>query len=390
MQEKIKEKVVQETLIQKNVGMKIKHLRGVKKLNTVTLATKAGISQGQLSKIENGKATISIKNLTKLCNALETPLSCLFETEDKQTTQQHTINAVAGLENRGLHWFAGEILDFTDGAVALKPLGPFQFGTAYEQINYGFKENLDLFVEEIEYCESISPELRHLILPYCFRNEENRRAFFKSDYFMKKVINRLLKNGIRVLNPNWNWRRGMERVLLSRTPLISPHDVKGLRVRVNESEILSEVWKDMGAVPVKVPWPDVKEALKYKEVDLLPTRKALLFHNGFCEYAKYITLLGDIPSILGVFISEKKFRSFPRDIQESLANACDSTGEIFTHNVALLELKNEKSNLSCYGAAYLKVDLLPWKRKMFEIRTKMMDRGRLSKKTWREIETSRQ
>jgi len=384
----ISDKAVQETKIQENIGIKIRQLRSNKKLNAVALASMADISQGQLSKIENGKATISIKNLTRLCSILETPLSFIFQTGDEPSLENNVISAVAGLENQGLHWFAREISAYTNDAVVLKPLGPFQFGTAIEQIKYGFKGNLDLFVEGIVHFESMAPELKQLILPYCFRSEENRQAFLKTLFFQEKVIDRLLEKGIRLLNPKWNWMRGMERVLLSRNPIISPEDVKGLRVRVYESDVLAKFWENMGAIPVTIPWSKVNEALKMHKVDLLPTMKSLVYHNGYCEYARYITLLGDIPSILGVFISEEKYRSFSPDIQSSLEKACDSAGEIFSHNVVLLEKKNEKLNLSRYGATYLKVDKLTWHIKMFEIRKKMMDQGILSKQAWQEMENA--
>jgi TRAP-type C4-dicarboxylate transport system substrate-binding protein len=380
------DKAVQETLIQENIGIKIRQLRKVKQLNTVTLASKAGISQGQLSKIENGKATVSIKNLTRLCGILKTPLSVLFQIEDKENPETYIISAVAGLENQGLHWFAREISDYTNGAVVLKPLGSFQFGTAFEQISYGFKGNLDLFVEEIAHFESMAPSLDQLILPYCFRSEGNRQAFFKTRFFQENVINRMLENGIRVLNPNWNWMRGSERVLLSRKPIISPEDVKGLRVRVYESDVLARFWENMGSIPVSIPWSKINDALKNKEVDLLPTMKALLYHNGYCEYAKYITLLGDIPSIMGVFISDKKYSSFSPKTQESLRKACDSAGEIFSHNVNLFEKKNEKLNLSRFSVAYLKVDKLPWRLKTLEIRQKMIEQGILSGQAWQEMQ----
>lgn len=60
-----------------------------------------------------------------------------------------------------------------------------------------------------------------------------------------------------------------------------------------------------------------------------------------------------------LFSSEEKYGSFPPDIQKALADAGDSAREIFTHNVTLLEKKNEKSNLGRYGAAYLKVTYFP-------------------------------
>ena len=380
------EKALLEAVTQKNIGMKIKKLRVLKKLNTVTLASMAGISQGQLSKIENGKATISIKNLSQLCTILETPLIFLFQEEEETPPEKQIINAVAGLENQGLHWFSREIIDHTNGVVDLKPIGPVQFGTFIEQINFGFKGNLDIFIDGIELFESIAPSLNQLILPYCFRSEGNRQAFLKTRFFQENVINLLLENGVRFLNPNWNWMRGSERVLLSRKPIISPEDVKGLRVRVYESETLAGFWENMGAIPVSIPWSKINDALKNKKVDLLPTMKALLYHNGYCEYAKYITLLGDIPSVLGVFISDKKYRSFSPDIQKSLEKACDSAGEIFSHNVDLLERKNEKLNLSRFSVAYLKVDKLPWHLKTLEIREKMIDQGILSGQAWQEMQ----
>ena len=382
----LNDKAAQGILIQKSIGIKIKKLRVAKELNTVILASMAGISQGQLSKIENGKATISIKNLSRLCTALETSLNFLFQVEEITSQTKQTINVVPGLENQGLHWFSREIINQTDGAVDLKQFGPIQFGTFIEQINYGFKENLDLFIDGIELFDSMAPSLKHLILPYCFRSEENRQAFFATRFFQENVAKRLLGNGIRCLNPNWNWMRGIERVLLSRKPIISPEDVKGLRVRVYESDVLAKFWENMGAIPVNIPWLEINDALKNKEVDLLPSMKALLYHNGYCEYAKYVTLLGDIPSIMGVFISDKKYSSFSPKIQESLRKACDSAGEIFSHNVDLMEIKNEKLNLSRFSVAYLKVDKLPWRLKTFEIRQKMIDQGILSGQAWQEMQ----
>jgi transcriptional regulator with XRE-family HTH domain len=126
------DKAVQEDLIQKNVGIKIRELRKAGKMNAIDLASKAGISQGQLSKIETGKANVSIKNLAQLCRILGRPLNYLFQTEDKSTAVRHKISAVAGLENQGLHWFEQEVGSNTNGAVALNSLGTRQFGPAVD------------------------------------------------------------------------------------------------------------------------------------------------------------------------------------------------------------------------------------------------------------------
>ncbi len=49
------------------------------------------------SKIENGKATISIKILARPCDLLVRPLTDLFRTEPNASAARHAITAVSGL-----------------------------------------------------------------------------------------------------------------------------------------------------------------------------------------------------------------------------------------------------------------------------------------------------
>lgn len=380
------DKAVQEDLIQKNVGIKIRELRKAGKMNAIDLALKAGISQGQLSKIETGKANVSIKNLAQLCRILGRPLNYLFQTEDKSTAVRHKIIAVAGLENQGLHWFAQEVGSNTNGAVALNSLGTLQFGPAVDQIDLIFEGSVDLFIENLVQFYRIAPALKQLSLPYCFRDEQHRQAFLASQYFRENVTKVLLQKGIRLLNPNWNWIRGLEWVLVSRRPICTPEDVKGLKVRIFDCEHLRIFWDEMGAIPVVVPWSKVRKAIASGQVDVVPTKKALIYHNGFCSNAKYVTILGDIPDIMGVFITETKYSSFSPWIQHALEKGCDSAGNIFSLNLYHIEKKNERLNMSRYKVAYLKVDLSPWRLAVSRIRKKMTDQGLLPEQTLIEIE----
>jgi TRAP-type C4-dicarboxylate transport system substrate-binding protein len=355
-------------------------------MNAIDLASKAGISQGQLSKIETGKANVSIKNLARLCRILGRPLNYLFQTEDKSTAVRHRIIAVAGLENQGLHWFAQEVGSNTNGAVALNSLGTLQFGPAVDQIDLIFEGSVDLFIENLAQFYRIAPALKQLSLPYCFRDEQHRQAFLASPYFRKNVTEVLLQKGIRLLNPNWNWIRGLEWVLVSRRPICTPEDVMGLKVRIFDCEHLRIFWDEMGAIPVVVPWSKVRKAIASGQVDVLPTSKAFVYQNGFCSHARYVTILGDIPEIMGVLITETKYSSFSSEVQHALEKACDSAGNIFSLNLYHIEKKNERLNMSRYKAAYLKVDLSPWRLAVSRIRKKMTDQGTLPGQTLREIE----
>ncbi|MFK5925538.1 MAG: TRAP transporter substrate-binding protein DctP [Desulfuromusa sp.] len=385
------DKIAQEALIQKNVGRRIHHLRKDQKHNAVALAEKSGISQGQLSKIENGKATISIKNLAAICRALNHPLSDLFQSNEGAQIEKNAstiMTAVAGLEHQGLHWFEREISRHTNGAITLSALGPVQFGSVYEQIDLLLDDEIDLFAEELVHFDRIAPALRQFNLPYCFATQEKRLAFLRSNYFRENVTNILIEKGIRCLNPRWNWNRGLERVVISSRPIITLGDIKGLRVRIYKSEILKRFWEKMGAIPVFVPYAEIRQAIDSGKVDAVPLSKELLYRQGLCRNAKFITNLGDLDRIMGIFIAEKKYQSFSPEIQNSLKNACNSAGDIFSMNVKLAEDKNENLNMSRYGAVYLKVDLEPWRVETLRIRRELMAEKMLSHAAWEAMEKS--
>ena len=383
--------MAQETLIQKNVGERIHKLRKDKTLNAVALATAAGISQGQLSKIENGKATISIKNLAAICRVLDHPLSDLFQHKESAPVDSQSktvITAVAGLEHQGLHWFEREISRHTNGVMTLDTLGTIQFGPVHEQIDLLLNSEIDLFVEELVHFGSIATELKQFNLPYCFASHEKRLAFLQSDYFKTNVTNILLKRGIRCLNPRWNWSRGLERVIISNRPIITPEDVKGLRVRIYKSEVLKKFWEKMGAIPVFVPYAEIRQAIDTGKVDAVPLSKELLYRQELCRNARFVTNLGDIARIMGIFITEKKYRSLSSAMQTSLNNACDSAGDIFSMNVKLAEEKNENLNMSCFGAVYLQVNLEPWRLETLRIRRELMAEKILSQSAWEAMENA--
>ena len=383
--------MAQETLIQRNVGKRIHQLRKGQKLNAVELAKKAGISQGQLSKIENGKATISIKNLAAICRVLNHPLSDLFQNKESTPIGNHPttiVTAVAGLEHQGLHWFEREIFRHTNGLMTLNTLGTVQFGPVHEQIDLLLNGEIDLFVEELVHFDQIAPALKQFNLPYCFASQEKRLAFLRSGYFREKVTNILLEKGIYCLNPRWNWSRGLERVIISNRPIITPGDLKGMRVRIYKSEILKKFWEKMGAIPVSVPYAEIQQAIDSGKVDAVPLSKELLYRQKLCRNARFVTNLGDLDRIMGIFITRKKYLSFSPEIQNSLKNACDSAGDIFSTNVALAESKNESLNMSCFGAVYLKVDLEPWHLETLRIRKELMAEKILSQTAWEAMENA--
>ena len=63
----------------KMIGTRVKMLRITKGISQTELAKQIGVTQTHLSNIENGRAGLTIPNLIKLHDALNTPISSFFE-----------------------------------------------------------------------------------------------------------------------------------------------------------------------------------------------------------------------------------------------------------------------------------------------------------------------
>ncbi len=370
-----------EKRIQQRVGARVRELRQAAGIKAVALAGLADLSQGQLSKIENGKATLSVKTLARLCRIFDRPVGYLFQSFDEMPRVLGTLATVKGPENEGIQWFAEEVRKLAGGNLQLIPLSPSQIGSAVDQVDQLKEGLIDLFVEEPFYYGKFVNGFKVFSMPYAFNSEEHRWAFLGSLFFQQQLLEPMRRMGIRLINRKWNWLRGLEWVLASNRPLVSPQDLRGLKVRVVENQLMQRFWQALGARPVAVAWSEVRAALQSGEIDVLPTHKAHLYPLKFCRHARYVTLLGDLPPVLSVAVNEAKYQILSPEIQKALLEACDRAGIFFSRHVRQSELENEQLNSRRYQAAYLKVSLDPWQEAVARARRDLLAEGLLDSDT---------
>lgn len=67
-----------------DMGARLKQIRKERNIKLINLAHDSGISQPSLSNVENGKKTLSIETLEKVCNALGVSLSEFFSPQQTE------------------------------------------------------------------------------------------------------------------------------------------------------------------------------------------------------------------------------------------------------------------------------------------------------------------
>ncbi|WP_331774975.1 TRAP transporter substrate-binding protein [Sulfurospirillum sp. 1612] len=98
---------------------------------------------------------------------------------------------------------------------------------------------------------------------------------------------------------------GFRNITNSKRPIHTAADVKGLKIRVMNSQLHIAIWKDIGANPTPMPWP-IYTQLSQHVIDGQENPLAVIDQYKLYEVQKYLTLTRHVYSAL-VFVGSKQF-----------------------------------------------------------------------------------
>lgn len=157
------------------------------------------------------------------------------------------------------------------------------------------------------------PQLQVFELPFLFNSDE------EADYVMDQMFDQmseiLAKKGIVLILWGTNGWRSFG---TKSKPALSPADLKGLKMRAQESEVYINFYKALGATPVPIATPEVLVALKTGMVDGYDQTPVFSLSSSWINTVKYYTLTRHIYQPGAVIISKRFLDKQPADIQQAL------------------------------------------------------------------------
>lgn len=132
--------------------------------------------------------------------------------------------------------------------------------------------------------EKFTKKFRIFDLPFMFENIE------AVDRFQNSKTGEALKNSMRRrgLKGLAFWHNGMKQMSASR-PLITPADAKGLKFRVQASDVLVAQFKQLGSNPQKMAFKEVYGALQTKVIDGQENTWSNIYGKKFFEVQNGVT-----------------------------------------------------------------------------------------------------
>lgn len=247
--------------------------------------------------------------------------------------------------------FPNEILGSAQKAIELTQTGAIDFvvaGTA----------NLETFAGVYEIFS----------MPYLFDSEAVYKSVMQDTDYMQKIYSSTDEAGFRVVT----WYNAGTRNFYAKTPIRTPDDLKGKKIRVQQSPASVSMVNAFGAAAAPMGFGEVYTAIQQGVIDGAENNELALTNNKHGEVAKYYTYNKHqmVPDML---VANLKFLNSlsPEEYQifEEAAELSTQV-EMAEWDKSIEEAK--KTATEDMGVEFIDVDIEPFKQKVLPLHEKML------------------
>ena len=254
---------------------------------------------------------------------------------------------VWGIANR----IKTELEQKSNGAMAVKLLGPEMGGErdiqeATSRNEFQIMQSGDMGVSTWGAKYAVTS------VPWLFAGYDSVEKVYKGK--IGQLLNdAMIKNGnVRIVGLS---RRGA-RLLTASNAIPSPAELKGLKLRVPEIPQWVTVWKQIGALPTPVAWPEVFTALQTGVVNGQENPIMQIYEAKLYEVQKFVMMTEHLSTYFHWIVNEKFYQSLSPEhrklVEDTVRTAADWGSSKQQEKAAELRATMEKQ----YGVKFVDVD----------------------------------
>jgi len=229
-------------------------------------------------------------------------------------------------EGKGFDIFADLVKEKSGGKLIVKVYPAEQLGKGTTQVDNMLLGTQDMYAEGATYFSDFDPRIEVSSVPFLFRDFDHYQKFNTGE-IGQEINEKLISEGVRILNTDRNFIRGPYRVLLTKEPVKTVEDLKGLKLRSFESAFYSAAYSSVGAKPVVVAWTETYLGLKQNLVDGVTSPISLVWPMKFTEVAQNMTVIDEYPQDVVITMNEDRFSKLSEQNQKILIEAANEAGE---------------------------------------------------------------
>ncbi|UCV02193.1 TRAP transporter substrate-binding protein [Dechloromonas denitrificans] len=209
-------------------------------------------------------------------------------------------------------------------------------------------------------------------LPFIFANYDDLRKV-TNGAVGKNLLAKLEPKGIRGLA---YWDNGFKSFSLN-SPIKSPADLKGKKLRIQSSKVLEEEVRALGGLPQVMAFSEVYQALQTGVVDGTENPISNLYTQKMHEVQKHLTLTEHGYLGYAVIVNKKFWDGLPADVRAQLNDAMEQATR-YANQIAKIENDNALEAVKKSGKTTIyvptKEERLAFKKALVPVHQKMESR----------------
>jgi tripartite ATP-independent transporter DctP family solute receptor len=253
-----------------------------------------------------------------------------FRAADTQSADYPTVQA--------LYYMGRLVAERTGGRHQIRVFHSRQLGEEKETIEQTRAGAIDLNRTNVALIGSFIPAMNVLAMPFLFRSVEQLQKVLDGA-IGKETLNSFEPYGFVGLA---FYDSGARSIYNSVRPIRTIADIKGLRLRVQQSEQMSEMIRALGADPVELPYGQVITGLATRLIDGAENNWPSFVTTGHYKYAGYYTLTQHTVSPEVLVMSLKAWNGLSADDQKVFREAAAESSRFMRDQWKDLEAQSRK------------------------------------------------
>ena len=225
----------------------------------------------------------------------------------------------------GMEFMAKELDKRSNGEIKMSISHSSVLGSDQTTVDEMRMGTIDIVVGGVTAVSSFVPELQVLSIPYLFRDYGVFKAATAGDSELVKMYQGFFqerKLNLRLLGLTGG---GLRNVSNNLRPIVTPKDMKGMKMRVPSNPLLTKIWGATGAIPSPLPWKEIYSAIQTGVVNCFDSSVSGYYGSRYYEVAPYLALTGHQFMVSHITMSDSTWKKLPEKYQKLVQEVASET-----------------------------------------------------------------
>ena len=240
----------------------------------------------------------------------------------------------------------------TNGAVIIELYPANQLGSMKQMMDGVLSGTIEMTLNPWNMLTTVMPEFNTMILPFNIDSIELYWKVVTGQEFRDKINELANKKGLVFLGvPN-----GVLRGLISKRPIRTPADLRGIKIRVMDGPIYTDMFNAWGAGTAVISFAESYTALQQGVIDAIDNNPEMGVLMKFFEVAKYYSPTNHVVHGCPMFINEQYWKKLSPEQQQIMMQAAREMEEFSYKTYMPIGSGFDDIAVKEYGVTFFEVD----------------------------------